>query len=94
MPCIPFVKATACGNDFLIIDFAHAPSDIHAFTRRICDRHNGVGADGVEWVLPATDADLARAAVECRWLRGRDLGQWNALRRGVVLRRESPRARW
>jgi diaminopimelate epimerase len=58
MASIPFVKATACGNDFLIIDFAHAPADIHTFTRRICDRHNGVGADGVEWVLPATDADL------------------------------------
>jgi diaminopimelate epimerase len=58
MPVIPFVKATACGNDFLIIDFAHAPSDIYAFSKCICDRHNGVGADGVEWGLPATDADL------------------------------------
>ncbi len=58
MPTVPFVKATACGNDFLIIDFVHAPNDIHSFTRRICDRHNGVGADGVEWVLPANDADL------------------------------------
>jgi len=58
MTSVPFVKAAACGNDFLIIDFAHAPGDLHAFTRRICDRHNGVGADGVEWVLPASDADL------------------------------------
>ncbi len=58
MASIPFVKASACGNDFLIIDFAHAPGDLHGFTRRICDRHNGVGADGVEWVLPANDADL------------------------------------
>ncbi len=58
MASIPFVKASACGNDFLIIDIARAPADIHAFTRRICDRHNGVGADGVEWVMPATDADL------------------------------------
>jgi diaminopimelate epimerase len=58
MTSVPFVKASACGNDFLIIDFIHAPADIHAFSRRICDRHNGVGADGVEWVLPANDADL------------------------------------
>jgi len=58
MTSVPFVKATACGNDFLIVDFIHAPSDIHSFTRRLCDRHNGVGADGVEWVLPANDADL------------------------------------
>jgi diaminopimelate epimerase len=55
---IPFVKASACGNDFLIIDGMHAPADLMAFTRRICGRHNGVGADGVEWLFPAQDADI------------------------------------
>jgi diaminopimelate epimerase len=55
---IPFVKATACGNDFLLIDGALAPPDIAAFTARICDRHNGVGADGVEWMLPHFTADV------------------------------------
>ncbi len=59
MATVPFVKASACGNDFLIIGIEHAPEDIAAFTRRICDRHNGVGADGVEWVTSTTDADLA-----------------------------------
>ncbi len=58
MAVVPFVKATACGNDFLIIDQTHAPDDIHAFTRKICDRHNGVGADGVEWVMVSDDADI------------------------------------
>src|SRR6478672_8399821 len=57
-PAIPFVKASACGNDFLIIDGMHAPADLSAFSRRICDRHNGVGADGVEWLFPAQDADI------------------------------------
>jgi diaminopimelate epimerase len=55
---IPFVKASACGNDFLLIDGALAPPDIAAFTRRICDRHEGVGADGVEWMLPHFSADV------------------------------------
>jgi diaminopimelate epimerase len=55
---IPFVKASACGNDFLIIDGLHAPPDPPAFSRGICDRHNGVGADGVEWLFPAQDADI------------------------------------
>lgn len=59
MASIPFAKATACGNDFLIIGIEHAPADVATFSRQICDRHNGVGADGVEWVLPATDADVA-----------------------------------
>jgi diaminopimelate epimerase len=56
---IPFVKASACGNDFLLIDHSLAPptAEIHAFTQRICDRHQGVGADGVEWMLPHSSAD-------------------------------------
>jgi diaminopimelate epimerase len=55
---VPFTKASACGNDFLIIDGMHAPADLQEFSRRICDRHNGVGADGVEWLFPAQDADI------------------------------------
>jgi diaminopimelate epimerase len=59
MASIPFVKVTACGNDFLIIGIEHAPADIATFSRQISDRHNGAGADGIEWVLPASDADVA-----------------------------------
>ena len=55
---VPFTKASACGNDFLIIDGQHAPADLNAFSKNICDRHNGVGADGVEWLFPAKDADI------------------------------------
>jgi diaminopimelate epimerase len=55
---IPFVKASACGNDFFIIDGVHAPADVAGFSRRICDRHQGMGADGVEWLFPAPDADV------------------------------------
>lgn len=55
---IPFVKANAAGNDFIIIEGLHAPADLAAFTRRICDRHNGVGADGVEWLFPDEHSDV------------------------------------
>ncbi len=55
---VPFVKANACGNDFLMIDGLYVPADIADFSRRICDRHRGVGADGVEWLFPAPDADI------------------------------------
>jgi len=58
VPAVPFLKAVACGNDFLLIDGMHAPADLAAFSRRICDRHRGVGADGVEWLFPDTEADL------------------------------------
>lgn len=59
---IPFVKGSACGNDFLLIDSADFggnlnSADLAAFSRKICDRHNGVGADGVEWMYPHEEAD-------------------------------------
>jgi diaminopimelate epimerase len=68
---IPFVKASACGNDFLLVDAstidfstieastinALAP-DMAGITRRLCDRHEGVGADGVEWMYPHPAADV------------------------------------
>ena len=57
LSAVPFVKANACGNDFLIIDGRYAPPDIAAFSRRICDRHAGVGADGVEWLFSPNDKD-------------------------------------
>jgi diaminopimelate epimerase len=55
---VRFVKAHACGNDFIIIDGIQAPADLAGFTRRICDRHHGVGADGVEWLFPDQNADV------------------------------------
>lgn len=55
---IPFTKGSACGNDFLIVDAANASGDLGELTRRLCDRHNGVGADGVEWIYPDTEADV------------------------------------
>jgi diaminopimelate epimerase len=56
---LPFVKATACGNDFLLIDGELVrPSDMKDITIRICDRHLGVGADGVEWLFPSEKADV------------------------------------
>jgi diaminopimelate epimerase len=55
---IPFVKASACGNDFLIIDGRQAREDPASCSRRLCDRHQGVGADGVEWLFAAPDADI------------------------------------
>src|SRR3954466_9333946 len=56
---LPFVKASACGNDFLLIDGGLVrPSDMKDITVKICDRHLGVGADGVEWLFPSDKADV------------------------------------
>jgi diaminopimelate epimerase len=64
---IAFTKASACGNDFLIVDTVQREDsqqsplklgDLGVLTRRMCDRHNGVGADGVEWLFADREADV------------------------------------
>jgi diaminopimelate epimerase len=47
---IPFTKAHACGNDFLIVkEDSVTDEDKASLTRRLCARNTGVGADGVEY---------------------------------------------
>jgi diaminopimelate epimerase len=47
---IPYTKAHACGNDFLIVaEEAAQGRDWADLTRRLCARNTGVGADGVEF---------------------------------------------
>jgi diaminopimelate epimerase len=43
-----FVKAHACGNDFLIIEEAAAGRRHAELAKRLCARNTGVGADGIE----------------------------------------------
>jgi len=55
---IPFSKAHACGNDFLIVtEEAARGQDRVTLARHLCARNTGVGADGVEffsWTGPAS----------------------------------------
>lgn len=47
---IPFAKAHACGNDFLIVtEDAASKRDWAELARHLCARNTGVGADGVEF---------------------------------------------
>lgn len=58
---LEFVKYEGCGNDFILIDelagtnqFARLSREV---ARRLCDRHFGVGADGILHVSPSRVAD-------------------------------------
>src|SRR5271165_3712201 len=62
-PSIPFTKASACANDFLLVQAEflqaeHVQADLGVLTRRLCDRHLGVGADGVEWLFPDSQSGV------------------------------------
>ena len=53
-----FVKAQACGNDFLVIEEREAGGQHAALARSLCARHTGVGADGIEFVDRRADGTL------------------------------------
>jgi diaminopimelate epimerase len=40
-------KAHGLGNDFLLVEAEAVPGDPAAWARRLCDRHTGIGADGL-----------------------------------------------
>ncbi len=50
LPLIPFVKAHACGNDFLILNEAAAHQNHAALARKLCSRNQSIGADGIEFL--------------------------------------------
>ncbi len=54
---IPFVKAHACGNDFLIVEEKDAQGNHAELARFLCSRHFGVGADGVEFLDRQTNGE-------------------------------------
>jgi diaminopimelate epimerase len=47
MPTVRLIKANAYGNDFLLAPDDGSVADAPAFTRAVCARHLGVGADGL-----------------------------------------------
>jgi diaminopimelate epimerase len=42
-----FAKAHGLGNDFILVAAPEAPAEPAAWARRLCDRHVGIGGDGV-----------------------------------------------
>ena len=59
----PFFKFHALGNDFVVVDRRATGVDFEAErVRWLCDRHHGIGADGVLAILPAPGA-VARMVV-------------------------------
>ncbi len=53
-----FWKYEGIGNDFVLVDGSKGDLDIDAgWCVRVCDRHYGVGADGVLYVMPGEGTD-------------------------------------
>ena len=44
---VRFAKAHGLGNDFILVDAGLAPAEPQPWARRLCDRHVGIGGDGL-----------------------------------------------
>lgn len=61
---LQFTKYQGLGNDFIVLDRVEGGGELTpAQVRALCERHRGVGADGVLTVWPDTEAD-ARMQVQ------------------------------
>lgn len=49
-------KYHGCGNDFILVK--SKPSHPESFAKEVCDRHFGIGADGLMWVEKSHHADI------------------------------------
>ena len=56
---IPFTKMHGCGNDYVYVDCFRnpLPHDPSGLSRKISDRHCGVGGDGLILIFPSDKAD-------------------------------------
>lgn len=63
---LKFVKMHGLGNDYVMIDLFDSANrkvfdkirDLKSFAKKVCDRHFGIGADGLLLVLPPKDSRL------------------------------------
>jgi diaminopimelate epimerase len=53
-----FTKVQGSGNDFVLLEADESQQDWSRLAIAICDRHFGIGADGLLLVLPSSKADF------------------------------------
>ena len=53
-----FTKLQGAGNDFILVETKDAERDWSQMARAMCDRHFGIGADGLLLLLPSDIADF------------------------------------
>ena len=58
---VHFTKMNGCGNDFIVVDARKEklPRDLAGWSRQVCDRRFGIGADGVLVLGPVKKADFS-----------------------------------
>ncbi|MEI8256923.1 MAG: diaminopimelate epimerase, partial [Deltaproteobacteria bacterium] len=56
----PFAKYEGLGNDFVVLEAARWPAEMctPALALALCDRHLGIGGDGILWLEPRDEGSV------------------------------------
>ena len=60
-----FTKMHGAGNDFLLVESRDRRRDWSKLAMAMCDRHYGIGADGLLLLLPSGRADCRMRILDC-----------------------------
>ncbi len=60
-----FTKMHGAGNDFVLVETDDRQRDWSSLALAICDRHYGIGADGLLLLMPSDKADCQMRIVDC-----------------------------
>ena len=61
MNTLQFSKMQSAGNDFIVFWAQQLPKNAADLAVKLCDRHFGIGADGLLWALPSAKANIRMA---------------------------------
>ena len=86
-----FTKMNGLGNDFIIFDGRdHSlPEDLGALAKKVCDRHFGIGADGILVVLPSDINDIRMLIINSDGSEAQMCGNGDVYKRQVQLNGDS-----
>jgi diaminopimelate epimerase len=92
MATLEFVKMQGCGNDYIfVVADTVRPADPAALSRRLSDRHFGIGADGIIMLCPSRSADLRMEMYNADGSRGEMCGNGIRCLARLAYERGTPR---
>mgnify|MGYP001577300490 CR=1 FL=1 len=90
MKTIPFTKMAGAGNDFVVID-AQAGLNYKKLTEKICDRNNGIGADGLLILEKSKKADYRMRIINADGSEAEMCGNGARCMAAYIVKNKSPK---
>lgn len=91
MKTIPFIKMAGAGNDFVIIDAPKTRMNLKRLAVKVCDRTNGIGADGLMVFDQSARADYRMRIINADGSEAEMCGNGARCMAAYIVRHKRPR---